>query len=177
MGDDLVREFLVASAHPAALCARTLAHRADLLGFLKVFALSVEAAAQGALVASIAKEAMAVVDDVHHGGHLHAKINAHDALIGRRLGHWQRVGYLGYPFAPLALDTQATGLAKRLSSTASNGNLPYLAVLLDRDEEQDTLDAPSLVVHLADGLAQHRDDPQILRSQERFQTQRAARRA
>ena len=71
MGDDIVREFMVGAAHPALLFALALAHRADLLGVLKVLALCVDAAAPGVLAASTAQEVLAFVDDMHHGRHLH----------------------------------------------------------------------------------------------------------
>src|SRR5262249_58496470 len=82
MGDDLLRELMVHVAHPAPLFTLAFAHRANLLGFLKVLATGVELAALCPLHSPIAEEPSAFGDDVHHGGHLHPQVYPHDALIG-----------------------------------------------------------------------------------------------
>src|SRR5262249_60441952 len=81
MGDDLLRELMVHVAHPAPLFTLAFAHRANLLGFLKVLATGVELAALCPLHSPIAEEPSAFGDDVHHGGHLHPQVYPHDALV------------------------------------------------------------------------------------------------
>lgn len=155
---------MVDLTHPAAFFARARAHRPESLGYLQLLPASIEPAAHGALVAPVAKEAMAGASHMHHGGHLHAQVDPHAALTRQRVRRGECIRHVCYPLAPLALDTQTTRLAQRLNGATADDDLAYLPVLADRDGEATALDAPVLVVPLADGLAQHRNHAQLERA-------------
>src|SRR5262249_33563056 len=142
-------------AHPARLFALACAQRADLLRLLKLLATGVELATLGPLRAAVAKVARACADDMHHGGNFDAQVYSHEALRRPWLWLWQGGGHLGNPLAARALDAQDAQLAKGLHGATPDGDLPHLPVLGHRDEQRVALDAPILVVPLADGLAQH----------------------
>src|SRR5262249_7325332 len=68
------------------------------------------------------------------------------------------------PLAPLALDAEDTRLAQRVHRATADGDLPHPSVVVDRDEEEFLLNAPALVVPLADGFAQNRNPPRLKRA-------------
>jgi hypothetical protein len=182
MADQIVGELMVHVAHPAACCALARAHGAALLGRLKRCAPGLERAALHPLCSPVATAPRSGVADRHHGGHRHPTVDAPDPLIGGRLRLRlrERGGHVGSPLGARALAVQLAAQDGRLAAwcypATGDGDRSDVAGVADGHEQASARAAPVLIVPLADGLAQGRS-AMVPSSNERFQTQRAARRA
>src|SRR5262249_62278280 len=155
---DLPRDLVVEVAHPTALFALALAHRADFARSLQPLAARVEAATPHPLSASIAQLACAIALACHvdDRGDLPPQVYAHDPRIGGRLWRGRRVGDLGDPLPPLAFDRQHARRTCLGTWGASPARLSHLTVLIQGQQQRIALATPVLLGPLADGRAQHR---------------------